>query len=147
MKCSLGISNFLEGISHLSHFCCFPLFPCIDRWGRLSYLSLVLLGTLHSNAYIFPFLLCFSLFFFSQLFVRSPKTAILLFCISFPWGWSWSPSPVQCHERPSLLLGGIGGRRRRGPQRMTCPSLTRWTCFWVNSGSGDGQGGLACCNS
>ena len=32
-------------------------------------------------------LLCFSLLFFSQLFVRPPQTAILLFCISFPWGW------------------------------------------------------------
>ena len=38
--------------------------------------------------YIFPFLLCFSLLFFSQLFVRPPQTAILLFCTSFPWGWS-----------------------------------------------------------
>ena len=34
-----------------------------------------------------PFLLCFSLLFFSQLFVRPPQTAILLFCISFSWGW------------------------------------------------------------
>ena len=40
------------------------------------------------NGYIFPFLLCFSRLFFSQLFVRPPQTAILLFCISFPWGWS-----------------------------------------------------------
>ena len=38
---------------------------CIDRWGRLSYLFLLFFGTLHSDAYIFPFLLCFSLFFFS----------------------------------------------------------------------------------
>ena len=38
---------------------CFPLFLCIDHWGRLSYLSLLLFGTLHSNAYIFPFFLCF----------------------------------------------------------------------------------------
>ena len=38
MKCSLGISNFLEEISSLSHICCFPLFLCIDHWGRLSYL-------------------------------------------------------------------------------------------------------------
>ena len=29
--------------------------------------------------------------------------AILLFCISFPWGWSWSLSPVQCHETPSVV--------------------------------------------
>ena len=26
-------------------------------------------------------------------------------------------------------------------------SPTRWTWVWVNSGVGDGQGGLACCNS
>ena len=67
-------------------FCCFPLFLCIDCWRSLSYLSLLFFGTLHSHGYIFPFLLCFSLLFFSQLFVRPPQTAILLFCISFPWG-------------------------------------------------------------
>ena len=32
---------------------------CIDRWGRLSYLSWLLFGTLHWNRYIFPFLLWF----------------------------------------------------------------------------------------
>ena len=52
---------------------------------RLSYLSLLFFGNLHSNRYIFSFLLCFSLPFFSQLFVRAPQIAILLFCISFPW--------------------------------------------------------------
>ena len=36
----------------------FPLFLCIDHWGRLSYLSLLFFGTLHSNGYIFLFLLC-----------------------------------------------------------------------------------------
>ena len=56
---------------------------CIDRWERLSYLSLLFFGTLLSDAYIFPFLLCFSLVFFSQLFVRPPQTATLPFCISF----------------------------------------------------------------
>ena len=54
----------------------------------LSYFFLLFFGTLHSDVYIFPFSLCFSLLFFSQLFVRPPQTAILLFCISFPWGWS-----------------------------------------------------------
>ena len=33
-------------------FCCFPLFLCIDRWGRRSYLSLLYFGTLHSNVYL-----------------------------------------------------------------------------------------------
>ena len=78
-------------------------FLCIDRWGRLSYLFLQFFGTLHSDAYIFHFLLCFSLLFFSQLFVRPPQTAVLLFCISFPWGWPWSLSPVQCLEPPSIV--------------------------------------------
>ena len=74
---------------------CFPLFLCTDLWEKLSYLSLLFFGTLHSNGCIFPFLLCFWLLFFSQLFVRPLHTAILLFDISFSWGWSWSLSPVQ----------------------------------------------------
>ena len=42
------------------------LFPSISlHWGRLSYLSLLFFGTLHSNENIFPFLLCFCLLFFS----------------------------------------------------------------------------------
>ena len=100
MKYSLGISHFLE---ESFPFCCFPLFLCIDHWRRLSYLFLLFFGTLHSDVYIFPFLLCFSLLFFSQLFVRPSQTAILLFCISFPWGWSWSLSPVQWHEPHSIV--------------------------------------------
>ena len=37
----------------------------------------------------------------------------------------------------TLMLGGIGGRRRRGRQRMRWlePSLTWWTWVWMNSGS------------
>ena len=44
----------------------------------------------------------------------------------------------------TLMLGGIGGRRRRGRQRM------RWLDGITDSmdmGLGDGQGGLACCDS
>ena len=47
----------------------------------------------------------------------------------------------------TLMLGGIGGRRKRGQQRI------RWH-HWLNGyefewtpGAGDGQGGLVCCNS
>ena len=39
-------------------FYCFPLFLCIVCWRRLSYLSSLFFGTLHSNGYIFPFPLC-----------------------------------------------------------------------------------------
>ena len=37
----------------------------------------------------------------------------------------------------TLMLGGIGGRKRRGRQRMRWldGSPTRWTWVWVNSGS------------
>ena len=45
----------------------FPLFLCTDNLGRLSYFSLLFFETLHTDGYIFPFLLCVSLLFFSQL--------------------------------------------------------------------------------
>ena len=81
----------------------FSLFLCTDHWGRLFYLFLLLFGTLHSIGYIFPFLLCFWLLFFSRLFVRPPQTAIFLFCISFSWAWSWFLSPIQCHKPLSIV--------------------------------------------
>ena len=61
----------------------FSSFLCIGHWGRLSYLSLLVFGTLHSNGYIFPFLLCLLLLFLSQLFLRSPQTTILPFAFLF----------------------------------------------------------------
>ena len=78
---SLGISNFLEEISSFP-FYCFPLFLCIDHWGRLSCLSLLFFWILHSDWYIFPFLLCLSLLF-TQPFVRPPQTTICLFAFLF----------------------------------------------------------------
>ena len=106
MKYSLGVSNFLEELLPLP-FYCFPLFLCTDPWGRLCNLSLLFFGILHSNEYIFPFLLCFSLLFFSQLFVRPPQTTILPFCTSFSWGWSWSLPPVRCYKPPSIVLQAL----------------------------------------
>ena len=106
MRCSLGISSFLEEISSLSCSIVF-LFLCIDHLGSLSYLSLLFFGTLHSNGYSFPFILCLSLLFFLQLFVRPPQTTILPFFISFSWGWSLSLPPVQCQEPLSIVLQGL----------------------------------------
>ena len=64
---------------------CFPLFLCIDHWGRLSYLSLLFFETLHSNGYIFPFLLCFSFLFFSQLFVVHWRREWQTTSVFLPW--------------------------------------------------------------
>ena len=89
-----------------------------DHWGRLSYLFLLFFGNLHSNGCIFTFLLCFSLLFFCQLFVRPSQTAILLFCISFSWGCSWSLPPVQCQESPSIV-----------PQALCLSDLIPWIYF------------------
>ena len=59
------------------------LFSSISLHWSLKKAFFSLLATLHSYAYIFLFLLCFSLLFFSQLFMRPPQTAVLLFCIFF----------------------------------------------------------------
>ena len=69
----------------------FNISPSNEHPGLISFRmdwmdSLLFFGTLHSNGYIFPFLLCFLLLVFSQLFIRPPQIATLLFCISFSWG-------------------------------------------------------------
>ena len=71
------------------------------------YLSLLFFGTLHSDGYMFPFLLCLSLLFFSQLFVRPPQTTILPFSISFLGGWFWLLPPLPCYEPPSVVLKAL----------------------------------------
>ena len=47
-----------------------------------------------------------------------------------------------------VMLGGIGGRRRRGQQRMRwLDGITDSMNMSFSPGVGDGQGGLACCDS
>ena len=103
----LFLQSFCKSKINFSPFYCFPLFLYIDHWGRLPYLSLLFFGTLHSNGYIFPFLLCFLFLLFSQLFVRPPPTSIWPFCISFSWRWCWSLPPVQCHEPLLIVLQAL----------------------------------------
>ena len=74
MRYSLDTSNFLEEISSLYPFYCFPLFLHTVHWGRPSYLSLLFSGTLISE-YIFPFLPFFHFFSF-------PSFLSLAICIA-----------------------------------------------------------------
>ena len=80
---SLGISNFLEEISSLSHSIVFS----ISLQWSLRKAFLLLLAILWNSAskwiYLFFFLLCLSLLFFSQLFLRHPQIIIFPFWISF----------------------------------------------------------------
>ena len=70
----------------------------------LSYLFLLFFGTLHSDAYIFPFLLCFLLLFFSQLFVRPPQTAILLL---FPLPEETNPKKLLLRPMSKSVLHAL----------------------------------------
>ena len=77
MKCSLGISNFFEDISSLSHSVVFLyFFALMAEEGFL--ISPCYSLELCIQMLISSFSPLLSLLFFSQLFVRPPHTAILL---------------------------------------------------------------------
>ena len=106
MKCSLGISNFLETISNLFCSVVFLYF----------FVLIMEEGFLISPCYSLE--LCVQMgisFFFSFAFASLLFTAICkassdnhyAFCISFSWGWSWSLPPVQCHKPPSIVLQAL----------------------------------------
>ena len=96
---------------------------CTDLWGRISYLSLLFFGILHSNGFIFPFLLCLSLLFFSQSFGRPPQTTILTFCISFSWGVQILVSSAS----PGTKISPAGFRQLlRSPDGAAHQSLLLW---------------------
>ena len=98
-------SNFLEEISSLSHYC-FPLFLCIVHLGRLSYLSLLSFGNLHSDDISFFFSLPFASLSFSDICKASSKNHFA-FLHFFFWQWFWSPPLVQCYEPPSVVLQAL----------------------------------------
>ena len=84
--------------------CCFPLFLCIDRWGRLSYLSLLFFGTRHSNGNIFSPLLFPSLLF-TAIFTTSSDSHFA-FLHFFSMGMILIP--VSCTMSQTSLLFQFG---------------------------------------
>ena len=86
---------------------CFPLFLCTDRWGSLSYLSLLFFGTLHSDDFIFLFLLCFSLLFTA--ICKASSDSHFAFFHSFFLGTVFIPSFVVAASIciPSNSAGGF----------------------------------------
>ena len=105
MKHSLDISSFLEEISSLSHL----LFSSIFLHCSFKKTCLSLLVILWNSAfrYIFPFLPCLLLLFFSQLFVKPHQTTTVPPYISFCLGWFWSLLPTQFYKPPSIVLQAL----------------------------------------
>ena len=59
----------------------------------------------------------------------------------------WPPHVKSCPIEKTLMLGGVGGKRRRWWQRMRWHHRLDGHEFEWTLGVGDGQGGLACCGS
>ena len=118
MKCAFVSLIFLKRSLVFPILLFFPLFLCIPL-GRLSYLSLLFFGTLHSNGYMFPFLLCFWRLFFSQVFVRPPQTAILPFLHPM--------TPANSGDLDSVPLLG----RSPGKRIATHSNILAWRKPWT----------------
>ena len=104
MKCSLGISNFLEEISSLSYSIVFLYFFALITEEGFLISPCYSLELCIQMAISFLFSLHFASLLFTTIY-KASSTAILLFCISFSWGWSWFLSPVQCHNKPVCRSG------------------------------------------
>ena len=107
MKCSLGVSNFLEEMSSPSHsFVFLSFFALITEEVFLisPYYSLEL-NIQMGVSFLFSFAFGFS-FFLSYLsgLLRQP---FCLFFISFSWELFWSLLLIQCHEPPSIFLQAL----------------------------------------
>ena len=106
MKCSLGISNFLEEISSLFHSIVFLyFFALITEEGFL-----ILLAILWNSAFRWVYLSLSPLPLASLLFSAICKAFsdnLFTFHISFSWEWSWFLPPVQWHKPPSIVLQAL----------------------------------------
>ena len=111
MKFTLGISNFFEKISSLSHSI---IFPISLHWSlKKAFLSLLSILWNYASKWVY---LSFSPLPLAPLLFSAicswdnystPQTTILPFCISFSWGWFWSLPPVQCHKPLSTVLQAL----------------------------------------
>ena len=121
------------GISFLSSFV-FPIFLkrslvfailffllvlCTVHWRRPYCLSLLFFETLHLVVYTFPFLPCFLLLFFLQLFIKPPQITTLPSCFSFSLGWFCLLPSIQCHGPRSIVL-----------QVLCLSDLIPWICHF-----------------
>ena len=103
---SLGVSSLLEEISCVPQYF-FPLFLCFVHLRRLSYLSLLFSGTLHSVEYIIPFSpLPFTSLFLSAI-CKASSDNYFAFVHFFYLGWFWSQSSAQCCKPPSTVLQAL----------------------------------------
>ena len=155
MKCSLGISNFLEEVSSFP-FYWFPLFLCVDHWGRLSYLfSLVFSATTNSLLSV-PLSSCRSLMthastgdphtikgrsglvscgftvpfpgsWYAQGFVVPSKSLFSQFCTSSVIKSCW-PSKSDSLRILSLFAGSHVGKSFVKPRTFS----TVWELLWYN---------------
>ena len=122
MKCSLGISSFLEEISSLSHSVVFLyFFALIAEEGFLisSCYSLELCIQM-SVSFLFSF--AFASLLFTAI-CKASSDSHFGFLHFFSMGMVLIPIFGHLMRRvdsleKTLILGGIGGRRRRGQQRM-----------------------------
>ena len=83
----------------------FFFFFFTDHWGRLSYLSLIFFGTLHSNRYIFPLLFTSLLF---SAFCKASLDSHFFFLHFFFLGMvlipvSWTTSWTSVHSSSGTL--------------------------------------------
>ena len=131
MKCSLGISNFLEEISSLSHSVVFLyFFSLIAEEGFLIFF-LLFFETLHSDASIFPFLLWFSFLFFSQLLVRPPQRADTLKLYS-------QKTSQSNHTRTTALSNSMKLSHAHGATQDGRVMVERSDRMW-STGEGNGK--------
>ena len=116
MKCSLGISNFLEEISSLSHS---VVFLCFFHWSLrkafLPFLAIIWNSTFRWVYLSFSVLPLASLLF--SVICKASSDNCFAFWLFFFLEMVLITASVQCHEPPSIVL-----------QALCLSDLVPWTC-------------------